>query len=589
MSKNKELLSLKRFIRYNVKYKFQILAIIVLSVIASAVSSLPAGVTKILFDDILPKKDATLLVVVLLGYVVAIVIKGFSTYSQEVMSAIVTRNVARDIKDDVYTHLLSNLTHNFYDRVPIGEILSRLGGDAANLGNIGMLVFNNLKFLFSIPILLGYLFFVDWKMAIVVIGILPLLFSVMKKVIKKIKKQARKRQDQTGEVNSILTETVSGIRLVKAFGTEEKEFEKYKSLNDRLLEVGIRVKKQAAKVSPINEISNTVLIVAVFMYGGMKVINNQLSTGELFSFITALGLLADPLKRVAKRYSEVMDILPSAERVIELLEEKPGVLENPNAIEYKEKATKVTFEDVNFKYDNANDYAIKNVNLEVNEGEVVAFVGRSGSGKTTLVNLIPRFYDIQSGSIKLGETDIKDITFKSLRKHIGIVPQETFLFKGTILDNILYGSEEKTKEEAIEAAKKANAHNFIEEFEDSYESLVGERGAMLSGGQKQRIAIARAILKNPEIMILDEATSALDTESERLVQDALDKLMIGRTTFVIAHRLSTIINASKIVAMDNGEIKEVGTHEELLKENGIYKKLYDTQFGEGEKGIEERG
>jgi ATP-binding cassette subfamily B protein/subfamily B ATP-binding cassette protein MsbA len=278
-----------------------------------------------------------------------------------------------------------------------------------------------------------------------------------------------------------------------------------------------------------------------------------------------------------------MSILPSADRVMELLDEVSGVIERENAINYGHLKPTVNFNNVKFRYGKDLDYAINDVSFHAKAGEIVAFVGRSGSGKTTLVNLIPRFYEIEEGSITIDNVDIRDLKIKELRDHIGIVPQETFLFSGSIYSNILYGAgREVTKDEVITAAKMANAHDFILEFDNGYEQEVGERGTLMSGGQKQRIAIARALLKNPEIMILDEATSALDTESERLVQDALEKLMIGRTTFVIAHRLSTIVNADKIVVMNKGVIAEIGSHDELMSHGGIYKKLYETQFGEEE-------
>lgn len=323
------------------------------------------------------------------------------------------------------------------------------------------------------------------------------------------------------------------------------------------------------------------MILLVAGYGGYQIIVVQSMTpGDLISFITAIGLMQQPLKTLIKRNSELQEALPSADRVIEILdvELEPDHI-GEDVKEVPETIEKIDFNNVDFKYDDGDEKVLKNFNLNVKAGEVVALVGKSGSGKTTLVNLLPRYYDITSGSIKINDIDIREMSLQKYRNHIGIVPQETFLFSGTIGENIGFGKDNVSKDEIINAAKMANAYNFIMELPNQFETEVGERGVLLSGGQKQRLAIARALIQNPSIMILDEATSALDTESERLVQEALDTLMKGRTTFVIAHRLSTIINADKIVVMENGEIKEVGTHQKLLENNGIYRKLYEIQFG----------
>ena len=285
-----------------------------------------------------------------------------------------------------------------------------------------------------------------------------------------------------------------------------------------------------------------------------------------------------PIRRAITRFNEISVDIPSVGRVFEILEEEPKIIDNENKILFQYFSDNITFENVDFKYKDSEERILKNINLTVKKGETVAFVGNSGGGKSTLVNLIPRFFDVSSGVIKIDGVDIKDYDVKSLRKNIGIVPQETFLFSGTILQNIKYGKRDATFDEIKEAAKKANAHDFIENLEEGYNTEIGERGVKLSGGQKQRIAIARAILENPQILILDEATSALDNESEKLVQDALEKLMGNKTTFVIAHRLTTIENSDKIVVLQQGEIKEIGTHTELLEKNGLYRSLYNKNF-----------
>nr|WP_245584893.1 ABC transporter ATP-binding protein [Psychrilyobacter atlanticus] len=566
---------------YGMNYKYRFMIIVVLSLIVGLAKAAPAYFSKYLMDNVLIDKDVKMLLLVSGGLVIATVIKGFSMYYKEIYSSYTTRLVVRDIQQDIYRHL-HKLSHSYFDKTPQGEIMARISGDAGNLGKIGFMIFQILPEFLTVAVLLIGLFRIDVILALMTLVLLPAMMMILKKILKKIKKTARKRQDQRGELNSLIQESLSGIRVVKAFATEQDEIKKYEEKNMEVLNTEYRNKKVEARISPINEVMTTTIVVGVLLYGGNKVIvDANFTAGDLTSFVTSLGLMFEPLKKVIKRGSELMSIMPSADRVMELLEEVPEVVERESAVDYGKLSPKVKFKDLKFKYGKDLDYAIDNINFEANAGEIVALVGRSGSGKTTLVNLIPRFYEIENGSITIDGMDIRDLKMKELRDHIGIVPQETFLFSGTIYSNILYGAgREVTKEDVINAAKMANAHNFIIEFEDGYDQEVGERGTLLSGGQKQRIAIARALLKNPEIMILDEATSALDTESERLVQDALEKLMVGRTTFVIAHRLSTIVNADKIVVMDKGKIAEAGSHEELLSHGGIYKKLYETQFGE---------
>lgn len=573
--------SLKKMFDYGMNYKYRFIFIVFLSLIVSLTKALPAWLSKSLMDDVLIAKDMKMLILVSGGLVIATIIKGFSMYYKEVFSSYTTRLVVRDIQQDIYRHL-HKLSHSYFDRTPQGEIMSRISGDAGNLGKIGFMIFQILPEFLTVTVLLIGLFKIDVILAVMTLIMMPGMMMVLKKILKKIKKTARKRQDQRGELNSLIQESLSGIRVVKAFATEQDEIEKYEEKNMEVLNTEYKNKKVEARISPINEVATTILTVGVLLYGGNKVIvDANFTAGDLVSFLTSLGLMFEPLKKMIKRGSDLVSIMPSADRVMELLDEIPEVVEKEDAINYGNLSPKVRFKNLKFKYGKELDYAINNINFEAKAGEIIALVGRSGSGKTTLVNLIPRFYEIEDGSITIDGVDIRDLKIKELRDHIGLVPQETFLFSGSIYSNILYGAgRDVTKDDVINASKMANAHNFIIEFENGYDQEVGERGTLMSGGQKQRIAIARALLKNPEIMILDEATSALDTESERLVQDALEKLMVGRTTFVIAHRLSTIINADKIIVMNKGKIAESGSHQELLSQGGIYKKLYETQFGE---------
>jgi ABC-type multidrug transport system fused ATPase/permease subunit len=388
-------------------------------------------------------------------------------------------------------------------------------------------------------------------------------------------------QESFSKLNSLLQEILNGINIIKSFATESYEIDRFKEKNDENYRLTLKNVKVNARVRPLVEFTSTLGVAIIAYYGGLLVINGDMTPGELMSFLTSLGLISEPLKRASDIISGIQTKAHSIDRVFEVLESNEFIQEKKHAKKLKKVKGKVNIKELYFKYNEKEEYVLKNINLDVEPGEMVALVGKSGSGKTTLVNLLPRFYDIEQGEILIDDINIKDVKLESLRKNIGIVPQETFLFSGTIYDNIAYGSATHvSKKDVIRAAKMANAYDFITELPNGFDTEIGEKGVRLSGGQKQRIAIARALLENPPILILDEATSALDTESEKIVQDALDKLMENRTSFVIAHRLSTILNADKIVVMENGEIKEIGKKDELLAKNGIFKKLYDTQFKE---------
>ena len=571
--------SVKAFLHYSIKHKSLLILVMLLSFLSSAASAVPAWLVKYLTDDVLVKQDMKMLVFITIAIVSTTIIKGVSMYYRRLTSNYVTETIKKEIKQDIYIHL-QKLPISYYQNAKLGDIMARVSGDAQMLSKMGYVIFEMMTYLTTAVVLLIRLFQVDLILSILVLFGMPILMKFIKKYTKKIRKSARIRQDTTGMVSAYIQETLSGIAVIKAFAREEKSIDDFKSINEEEFKISYKTGKIEAKVSPINEVLGTLMMAVVLAYGGYKVIKiDNFTPGDLISFLTALGLLQEPIKKLIKRNNELQGMMPSADRVIEILDIESEFQDRENAVDIKGFNGNVSFENISFTYSGSTEPAIKDLSLDVKRGEVVAFVGKSGSGKTTLVNLIPRFYEIQDGSIKIDGVDTRDIKLKSLRRNIGIVPQETFLFSGTIASNIAYGRDDATEEEIIMAAKMSNAYDFIMEFEKGFETEVGERGTLLSGGQKQRIAIARALIQNPEIMILDEATSALDTESERLVQDALDRLMKGRTTFVIAHRLSTIINSDKIVVMEKGEIKEIGTHSELLEKDGIYRKLYETQFG----------
>ena len=579
--------SLNTFLRYSLKYKWVMTAVVFTSAVSSAMGAVPAWLSKYLIDDVLVNKNAKMMALVIGGIFVSTILKVVTGYFSSISSNYVTETIKRDIKIDVYSHL-QKLPMSYFKRNKLGDVMARLSGDSATLGRIGFIIFDMFKEFLTVVALTFRMFQVDYILALVALIVMPLIISTVKKYTKKIRKSGRIRQDTSGAVTAFIQETLSGIFVIKAFNNSDEMIEKYKVISKDEFEKSYKSTKIKAKVSPINEVITTIMVLLVASYGGYQIIVlKSMTAGDLISFVTALGLMSQPLKRLISKNNDLQEALPSADRVIEILDVPLEQDYFDEEKELKSEIKDIKFENLSFHYDDSPELILKNINLNVKAGEVIALVGKSGSGKTTLVNLIPRFYEVTEGAIKVNGIDIKNISLKKYRDYIGIVPQESFLFSGSISENISFGKNGVTEDEIINAAMMANAYDFIMELPNKFETEVGERGVLLSGGQKQRIAIARALIQNPEIMILDEATSALDTESERLVQDALDKLMVNRTTFVIAHRLSTIINADKIVVMENGEIKEIGTHQELLEFKGLYKHFYEIQFGKKEKVKEE--
>lgn len=567
------------FLKYSLRYKGWLIWTIFISSLSSALGAAPAWLTKYLVDDVLISKNGKVMLLIGIAIFATTVLKLITAYYSSTTSAYLTEKIRRDIKIDIFEHI-ENLPMSYFTQNKLGDIMARLSGDSSSLGRIGFLLFEMLREFITVLIFLIRMFQVDFILALVSITVLPSMLAVVKKYTKKMRKSGKIRQDTIGQATAFMQESLAGIQVIKGFNKTDMVINKYKEVTMGELERIYRTQKIKAKISPLNELLATVMILLVAAYGGYQIVyTGAITAGDLISFITAIGLMQSPLKKLISRNSELYEIIPSGDRVMEVLKEEKEIdsySENPKP--FNENIESIKFENVDFIYPNSEAKVLKNINLKVNKGEVVAFVGSSGSGKTTLVNMIPRFYDPVAGSIKINDIDIRDYSLKDFRGHIGMVPQETFLFSGTIAENISFGKEGITREQIEEAAKMANAYNFIIDLDKGFETEVGERGVLLSGGQKQRIAIARALIQNPSIMILDEATSALDTESERLVQDALEKLMIGRTTFVIAHRLSTIVGADKIVVMEKGEIKEIGNHSELLMKNGIYTRLYNIQF-----------
>ncbi len=571
--------SLNIFLEYSYRYKWYMIAIIILSSLASAMSALPAWLSKYLVDDVLVKHRKNEFYLIIIAVFVSTIIKVVASYYSNIASNYVTEIIKREIKIDIFSHL-QKLPIEYFRRNKLGDILSKLTSDTSTLGRIGFIIFEMFKEFLTVLALTIRLFQVDYVLALVSLILMPLIIKIVRKYTKKIRKSGRERQDTAGRVTAFTQETLSGVFVIKAFNKINFITQKYEELSEEEFKNSYKTTKIKAKVSPINEVITTFMVLLVVLYGGYKILyEKSISSGDLISFVTALGLMHQPLKRLISKNNDLQDALPSADRVVEIFDEKIEEEYFGEKIELKENIKTINFKNVYYRYRDSDGYVLKDINLEVKAGQIVAFVGKSGSGKTTLVNLLARFFNADEGKIEINGIDVKNIPLSEYREKFAVVPQETFLFSGTIRDNVKFGRD-VSEEEIIDALKMANAYDFIMEFPEKLNTQVGERGTLLSGGQKQRIAIARALIKNPEIMILDEATSALDSESEKLVQEALDELMKNRTTFVIAHRLSTIIRADKIVVMENGEIVEIGTHSELLELNGIYKNLYDIQYNE---------
>ena len=576
--KSEDFLMVKKLKKYVKKYYILIILNILLALVSSAVSATPVTLIKRLFDRGIQGKDEKDILYAAGGMILLSVLGAFLVYWTTILSGKISSSIYKNIVDDLYVKIQS-LDMEYFSTTKVGELMTKVLNDPANVNTFILEFFEFLKYVFTAISYLVIAIRIDWKLTLGMFIVVPILMTTVKKYSKKLKKSGKERQEATGTLNSKLQETLSGIRVIRAFATEKQEIHNFKKISLELKKVVMKTVGYNAKSNSVSEALNYVMMAILLLFGGYRILRGRVfTTGDFLTIMSAIGSMYTPVRRSANIYNSLSTNIPSIGRIFEILDVVPEIADAPDCVNFEEFKSDITFENADFSYKDSDEKVLKNINLVAKKGETVALVGNSGGGKSTLVNLIPRFFDVTGGKITIDGIDVKNYKIKSLRKKIGIVPQETFLFGGTILENIRYANQNASVEEVIEAAKKANAHEFIEKLEQGYETEIGERGIKLSGGQKQRISIARAILENPQILILDEATSALDNESEQLVQDALEKLMKGKTTFVIAHRLSTIINSDKIVVIQQGEIRETGTHEELLNKDGIYKSLYNKSF-----------
>ena len=567
----------KRLLLYAKPYSGRLMLAFLFTSVAAAGNLFVPWILKDVIDKVLMNKDILLLNTIAVTIVIVFFIRGICFYAQTYLMSYVGQKVIIDIREAVYRKL-QFLSLGYFEKRQTGTIMSYVTNDVGALQ--GSIIESATDFVTEMSILIGSLalmFNLHWKLSLLTLITMPLVAKAMDLFGKKLKRTSGIMQERVADITAVLQETISSVRVIKSFVREEYEIARFVKENYANFRAQMKNAQVMATLTPVIELIAAIGVTFLIWYGGFEVINGNLTAGALIAFLVYATNLANPIKRLSRIYGNIQKAMAAAERVFSVLDEKTDIVEKDNATELKAVIGKVDFKAVTFKY-NENEVILKDINLEVKAGQMVAIVGPSGAGKTTIVNLLPRFYDPVAGNIYIDDVNIADVTLASLREKIGIVPQETVLFNGSIYDNILYGDLTATTEEVMAAAKAANAHDFIMQMADQYQTQIGERGSKLSGGQRQRIAIARAILKNPRILILDEATSALDTESEKLVQDALDKLMVGRTSFVIAHRLSTILQADMIIVMEKGQIVEQGSHEELLKLDGLYSGLYKLQF-----------
>ena len=505
--------------------------------------------------------------------------KNIFLYIKNILLRVVELKFVKEIRDRLYKHI-QTLSLGYFHKHKTGSITSIVINDVGQLQNAVGVVFQRL-FVEPINILtfVTLLFIISWKLAIISIIILPLAGSSIITIGRSIRRKSRRTQSKIADIMQILTETLSSIRIVKAFVNEKEEVKKFTSESQNYFKLLLKRARLDLISAPVTESFGVIIGVILLWYGGIEVLSNQgVSAEDFIRFIVILFSILGPIKQMSNVNMKVQTGIASAERIFKLLDTPPEIVEVKNAVDLGDLSQSIEFDRVHFEYNDGDERVLDEVSFTINKGEVVAMVGPSGSGKSTIADLIPRFYDVSTGAIRIDGHDIRKATLSSIRGNMGIVTQEVILFNDTIKNNIAYAQPNVSDEAIRQAAEAANAMDFIEKSADGFNTLIGERGVNLSGGQKQRLAIARALLKNPSILILDEATSALDTESEKKVQSAIENLMKDRTALVIAHRLSTVQNADKIIVINEGRVLEIGTHNQLYENDGLYRRLYDIQF-----------
>lgn len=566
-----------RILSYIKPYMHRLIFAMFCTIMAATGNLYIPWIIKDMIDEVLADKNGTMLNWIAASIIAIFVVRGLFWYGQNYLMSYVGQSVIIDIRAAVFKKL-QRLSVSFYDKNKTGTIMSYVTNDVNALQSA--MVENTIEMITEGFILIGSvvaMIYLDWRLTLFTVCTFPVVLWFMEFFGKKIRKTGGRIQECTADITSVLQESVASARVIKSFVREDYEVDRFDVENRANFRANMKNAQLMATLTPVVELVAAIGVTMIIWYGGNNVINGTITAGSLVAFLTYAVNISNPIKRLTRVIGNIQKALAAAQRVFMIIDMPEEIAESRDAKQLPEVSGKVEFQNVSFAYDDKGN-VITDLSFSVKPGEVIAIVGPSGAGKSTIANLLPRFYDVNKGDIKIDGHSVREVTLDSLREQVGIVPQETMLFNGSVYNNILYGRLDATKEEIEAAAKAANAHDFIMQLTDGYETKLGDRGVNLSGGQRQRIAIARAILKNPRILILDEATSALDTESERVVQEALDRLMVGRTSFVIAHRLSTVKNADKILVLEKGNLVESGTHDELLALDGLYAHLYKIQY-----------
>jgi subfamily B ATP-binding cassette protein MsbA len=529
---------------------------------------------------VLSGERTNVLVKICILIVAAFLLKNIFGYLQAYFMAYVEFGAMRDLRDKAYVHL-NKLSLSYFKNERVGNLISKFTNDVNVVQASISATFSNLiKEPMTLLVFFGIALSISWQLTILAVLIVPLSTFVIVWIGQKLRQQSTVLQSKLADITSVLQESISGVKVVKAFGMEKYENKKFMQETTSYFKLALKIVRTRNSSSPITEILSVIIGAIIIYFGGLLVlVENTISASQFMGFLIAIFQMMPPIKALGSVNNRIQEASAAADRIFLIMDSEPSIKSKDGAQELLDFKRDIRFDNVSFNYEESSEAVLNNVTFKINKGDILALVGPSGGGKSTLVDLVPRFYDPTDGTILIDDIDIKDINLNSLRNKMGIVTQETFLFNGSVKQNIAYGLDDYPFEKIIDVAKTANAHDFIVQMPQGYDTIVGERGVKLSGGQKQRVTIARALLKNPEIMVFDEATSALDSESEILVQQAIERLMVNRTTFVIAHRLSTTRNATKILVIDKGKITQMGTHEELIADvNGLYKKLYAMQF-----------
>ena len=513
-----------------------------------------------------------------IALVIITLFKNLFFFLQGFYAAFVEQGITKSLRDQIYQHLLT-LSLQYFHRSRTGHLISCAINDVAKIHETFDNTINSLiRDPLLIVVYLIIMVIVNWQLTLVTLAVLPVIYFLIYELGKVIRRYSARAQEAIADVSSSLEETINNIRIVRAYSAEEHEAHRFMKRTGDYFHTMLKINRLRLTSTPINELLGVVAVVIILIWGGSKVLHQQfLEPQQFLLYLFSMYSIIAPAKSVSSIHVKVSEGLAAARRIFDLLDTKAQTVEVAQPVELREFKKEIVFDRVSFKYD-TGDIVLDEINFNVKKGQIVAIVGPSGSGKSTLIDMVCRFHDPLQGTIKIDGVDLRDVSFKSLRKLLGVVTQETILFNDTVASNIAYPLAAPNRALVQQAAKAANAHQFISDMPNGYDTVIGNRGMMVSGGERQRLAIARALMKDPQILIFDEATSSLDTESERLVQEAIDRLMVGRTTIVIAHRLSTILHADLILVMKDGRVVERGSHEELIRQNGVYRRLYDLQF-----------